>query len=174
MKTTKLMKKEDLNNVTPVAVLGSEELRRKLNLAEAKKIKIETLYDVFNKYYLQNNKDHGKLNEFILEQNAELNEYFDEADKAEKIEFKNDKAKEKWDEIVRVNNEGKAKETIEYATRVVKMLQYLRNKYKRRICDVGYLVTKMAGENKLDGTMQRYALAIIEEYWYYGEQIRKI
>lgn len=174
MKTTKLMKEKKLKNVTPIFASSPEELRRKLNLEEAEKMEIKTFFDVFKQNYLLNNKNLAEFNKFMVEKNAELSEYFDEANKAEKIEFKNDKAKEKWDEIVKVNNEGKAKETIEYATRVVKMLQYLRNKYKRRICDVGYLVTKMAGENKLDGTMQRYALAIIEEYWYYGEQIRKI
>lgn len=169
-----LMKKENLKNVTPIFVSSPEELRRKLNLEEAKEIKIETFYDEIRKYYLLNNKNLAELNKFMVEKNEKLNEYFDEADKAEEIKFKNDKAKEKWNEIVRVNDEGKAKETIEYATRVIKMLQYLKDKYKRRICDVGDLVTKMAGSDKLDGMMQRYALAIIEEYWYYGEHIRKI
>lgn len=169
-----LMKKENSKNVTPIFPSSPEERRRELNLEKAKEVKIETLFDVFYKNYLLNNKNLTALNKFMLEKNAELNEYFDKADKAEEIKFKNNKAKEKWNEIVRVNDEGKAKETIEYATRVIKMLQYLRNKYKRRICDVGDLVTKMAGSDKLDGMMQRYALAIIEEYWYYGEHIRKI
>lgn len=169
-----LMKKENSKNVTPIFPSSPEERRRELNLEKAKEVKIETLFDVFYKNYLLNNKNLTALNKFMLEKNAELNEYFDKVDKAEEIKFKNNKAKEKWNEIVRVNDEGKAKETIEYATRVIKMLQYLRNKYKRRICDVGDLVTKMAGSDKLDGMMQRYALAIIEEYWYYGEHIRKI
>lgn len=161
------IKKEDI-----ILNKEAEDEKEKALKEELSKIEIQTLYDEIYRQYLKSGRSFKSVYNKISRK--KMDEYLAEIDSKVEIKFYGEAEEEKWNLCKEVNKEGYAKRTIKFANDWIKLMQYLQSKFNRNICDVGYISSKIAGVDELTPMMYRYALSLMEELWYYGEQLRKI
>ncbi len=97
-----------------------------------------------------------------------------EIDESTELEFKDDEARQEWQEIVNINSNKEYGEcVVTYARRWAKFMQYLMNNHDKRVTEVASNASFASDIDGITGFMYGVAVGILSDYWKYGEELRK-
>ena len=95
-------------------------------------------------------------------------------DESSELEFKDDEAKAKWEEFVKVNSKDPySKAVVTYARLWAKYMQHLMRKHKKTVPEIASKASFAANADGITGFMYGCAVNILSQCWKYGEELRR-
>lgn len=97
-----------------------------------------------------------------------------EIDKETELEFKDDEAKQKWEEWIKINSKGSYNLcTVDFARRWAKYMQHIMKKHNKSISQIANKTRSVSDIDGITGFMYGISVSVLSQCWKYGDDLKK-